>query len=107
LDFAVQCIVSQSNKPLRLSIRFGFALSLLSVLYGAVVVVRYLQAGITVPGWTTIVVLMCFLGGLGFANLGILGLYLGKVFDEVKGRPLYCVEQALNVESKLDRHPNP
>ena len=100
LDLAVQCIVSQSNKPLRLSIRFGFALSLLSVLYAVVVVIRYLQAGITVPGWTTIVVLMCFLGGLGFANLGILGLYLGKVFDEVKSRPLYCVEQVLNVDAK-------
>ena len=40
--------------------------------------------------------LVSFLGGLGFANLGILGLYLGKVFDEVKQRPLYCVEQSLN-----------
>jgi len=105
MDFAIQCIVSQSNKPLRLSIRFGFALALLSLLYGVIIVIRYLHAGITVPGWTTLVVLVCFLGGLGFANLGILGLYLGKAFDEVKGRPLYCVEQALNVETKLDRRP--
>jgi dolichol-phosphate mannosyltransferase len=104
LDLAIQCIVSQSNKPLRLSIRFGFALSLLSVVYGAIIVIRYLNSGISVAGWTTMVVLMCFLGGLGFANMGILGLYLGKIFDEVKGRPLYCVEQALNVEAKmLDR----
>jgi dolichol-phosphate mannosyltransferase len=103
LDLAIQCIVSQSNKPLRLSIRFGFALSLLSVVYGVIIVVRYLSSGITVPGWTTLVVLVCFLGGLGFANLGILGLYLGKAFDELKGRPLYCVEQALNVEAKIGR----
>ena len=68
-----------------------------------IMVVRYLSSGITVPGWTTLVVLVCFLGGLGFANLGILGLYLGKAFDEVKGRPLYCVEQALNVETKIAR----
>jgi dolichol-phosphate mannosyltransferase len=67
-------------------------------------VIRYLRSGITVPGWTTLVVLICFLGGLGFANLGILGLYLGKAFDEVKDRPLYCVEQALNVEAKIDRY---
>jgi polyisoprenyl-phosphate glycosyltransferase len=104
LDFAVQCIVSQSNKPLRLSIRFGFALAFLSVLYGAIMVIRYLHSGIIVPGWTTLVVLVCFLGGLGFANLGIIGLYLGKAFDEVKGRPLYCVEQTLNVEAKIDRN---
>ena len=104
LDFAIQCIVSQSNKPLRLSIRFGFALACLSVLYGAFILIRYLSAGIAVPGWTTLVVLVSFLGGLGFANLGILGLYLGKVFDEVKGRPLYCVEQTLNVEAKIGPH---
>ena len=106
LDLAIQCIVSQSNKPLRISIRFGFALAFLSVLYGAIMVIRYLRDGISVPGWTTLVVLVCFLGGLGFANLGILGLYLGKAFDEVKGRPLYCVEQALNVEEKIER-PSP
>ena len=101
LDFAIQCIVSQSNKPLRLSIRFGFALALLSILFGSVVVVRYFLYAITVPGWTTLVVLICFLGGLGFANLGILGLYLGKVFDEVKGRPLYCVEQTCNINANV------
>ena len=104
LDLAIQCIVSQSNKPLRLSIRFGFALAGLSILYCAIIIIRYLRSGITVPGWTTLVVLICFLGGLGFANLGILGLYLGKVFDEVKDRPLYCVEQTLNVEAKTDRN---
>ena len=54
--------------------------------------IRYLHADVTVPGWTTVVVLLSFLGGLGFANLGILGLYLGKAFDEVKNRPLYCVQ---------------
>jgi dolichol-phosphate mannosyltransferase len=98
LDFAIQCIVSQSNKPLRLSIRFGFALACLSVLYGVAILIRYLSSGIAVPGWTTLVVLVSFLGGLGFANLGILGLYLGKVFDEVKDRPLYCVEETVNLQ---------
>lgn len=102
LDFAVQCIVSQSNKPLRLSIRFGFALAALSVLYGVVIVIRYLYSDIGVTGWTTLAVLISFLGGLGFANLGILGLYLGKTFDEVKQRPLYCVEEGLNVEANPD-----
>jgi len=102
LDLALQCIVSQSNKPLRLSIFFGFALACISVVYGVVIVIRYLHADITVPGWTTVVVLVSFLGGLGFANLGILGLYLGKVFDEVKGRPLYCVEKSLNAQARLN-----
>jgi glycosyltransferase involved in cell wall biosynthesis len=96
LDFAIQCIVSRSNKPLRLSIRFGFLLACLSIFYGVFIIFRYACFGVSVPGWTTLAVLLCLLGGLGFANLGILGLYLGKVFDEVKGRPLYCVEQIIN-----------
>jgi len=96
MDFAIQCIVARSNKPLRLSIRFGFLLSFLSVIFGAVVLVRYFVHSVAVEGWTTLAVLISFLGGLGFANLGIVGLYLGKVFDEVKGRPLYFVERTLN-----------
>jgi hypothetical protein len=50
-----------------------------------------------VPGWTSLMVLMSLLFGLLFTNLGILGLYMGRVFDEVKHRPLYMIEQTLNV----------
>jgi dolichol-phosphate mannosyltransferase len=96
LDFAVQCVVSRSNKPLRLSIRFGFLLAMLSLIYGSIVIARYFTLNIEVEGWTTLAVLISFLGGLGFANLGIVGLYLGKVFDEVKRRPLYFVQTSLN-----------
>jgi dolichol-phosphate mannosyltransferase len=108
-DFAVQNIVARSNKPLRLSIRFGFLLALLSLLYGSFTIVRYFTHNITVEGWTTLAVLISFLGGLGFANLGILGLYLGKVFDEVKGRPMYCVEMSLNTQPSetFEATPNP
>lgn len=96
VDFAVQAIVARSNKPLRISIRFGFFLSVLSVLYGGWIILRYFLYGVGVEGWTTLAVLVSFLGGLGFANLGIVGLYLGKVFDEAKNRPLYLVERILN-----------
>jgi dolichol-phosphate mannosyltransferase len=51
LDFAIQCVVSRSNKPLRLSIRFGFALACLSIIYGIVIVIGYFWCGINVPGW--------------------------------------------------------
>ena len=95
-DLAIQCILARSNKPLRLSIRFGFMLSILSLIFGGVILFRYLFNEIGVPGWTTLALLISFLGGLGFANLGILGLYLGRVFDEVKNRPLYFVQKSLN-----------
>jgi glycosyltransferase involved in cell wall biosynthesis len=97
MDFAIQCIVSQSNKPLRLSIRFGFILSTMSLLYTAYLLARYFVYGAGVPGWTSLMVLMSLLFGLLFTNLGILGLYMGRVFDEVKHRPLYMIEQTLNV----------
>ncbi|NDD59585.1 MAG: glycosyltransferase [Chlamydiae bacterium] len=95
-DLALQCILAHSNKPLRLSIRFGFTLSFLSLFFGLVVLFRYCYSEVGVPGWTTLALLISFLGGLGFANLGILGLYLGRVFDEVKNRPLYFVQKSLN-----------
>lgn len=97
-DFAVQSIVSRSNKPLRLSIRFGFVLALGSLVYAGFIVFRYLTHQVPVQGWASLAVLVSFLGGLGFANLGILGLYLGKVFDETKGRPLYVIDTMLNGE---------
>ena len=96
LDFAIQCIVSQSNKPLRLSIRFGFMLSAVSLLYAIYLLARYFVHGAGVAGWTSLMVMTSFLFGLLFSNLGILGLYMGKVFDEVKHRPLYMVEQTIN-----------
>ena len=96
IKFAVQCMVSRSNKPLWIFIRFGFALAFLSLLYGCVILYRYFTYSSVVQGWTTLAVLMCFLGGLGFANLGVIGLYLGSVFDEAKKRPLYFVKTRLN-----------
>jgi glycosyltransferase involved in cell wall biosynthesis len=95
VDFAIQNIVARSNKPLNLSIRFGFILSLVSLFYGTYLIGRFLLLGTSVQGWTSLAVLISFLGGLGFANLGIIGLYVGKVFDEVKGRPLYIVESEI------------
>jgi dolichol-phosphate mannosyltransferase len=60
---------------------------------------RYLMHGIGVTGWTSMIVAIFFIGGLILANLGVVGLYLGKVFNEVKERPLYLVKETLNFES--------
>jgi glycosyltransferase involved in cell wall biosynthesis len=97
-DFAVQSIVARSNKPLRLSIFFGMLLSIGSTTYATFLILRYFFSASSVPGWTSLAVLISFLGGLGFANLGIIGLYLGKVFDETKARPLYVVEEEIGPE---------
>lgn len=85
-------IISQSNKPLRLSIQFGFIISLVSFIYGLYLMFRYFFLFQPVAGWTSVMVSIYFIGGLIFFNFGILGLYIGKVFNETKGRPLYLIE---------------
>lgn len=94
LNLAIDIIISQSNKPLKLSIRFGFIMSFLSLLYALWLTVRYFIYAIPVEGWTSVMVSIYFIGGLLFANMGILGLYIGKTFDEVKNRPLYVIEES-------------
>ncbi|WP_228156466.1 glycosyltransferase family 2 protein [Arcobacter caeni] len=93
IDLAIDSIVSQSNKPLKLSIKFGFIVSLLSLFYAFWLIVRYFLFSIPTEGWTSVMVSIYFIGGLLFANMGILGLYIGKIFDETKNRPIYIVQE--------------
>ena len=92
INLAIDNIVSQSNKPLKLSIKFGFILSFFSLLYGSWLILRYFMFSIPVEGWTSVMVSIYFIGGLLFANMGILGLYIGKIFDETKNRPIYIIQ---------------
>lgn len=93
LNLAIDSIVTQTNKPLRLSIKFGFLLSFLSFLLVFYYLFRYFAYGIPVPGWPSLMVTLLFIGGLLFANMGLLGLYIGKIFDETKNRPLYIIKE--------------
>jgi dolichol-phosphate mannosyltransferase len=88
---ASETIIAYSDKPLRLSIRLGFAISFLAFLYGLYILYRALFHGIAVSGWSSLIVSLYFLGGIIIGILGMLGIYLGKAFDETKKRPLYIV----------------
>lgn len=92
LGFALDSIVAHSNKLLWLSIKTGLFLSFMSFLYVAWLVLRYFIWGMPVLGWTSLIVSLYFTAGLILGAIGIMGLYLGKVFDEVKGRPLYIIQ---------------
>lgn len=98
VNFAIDTIVAESNKPLRFSIKLGFSISLLSFLAAIFLVVKFFIQNIPVQGWTSIMVALFFLSGLILANLGLLGIYLGKIFDEIKGRPLYVVKDLINMK---------
>jgi len=95
IELAMDNIVSQSNKLLKMSIKFGFALASFSALYAGYLVLKYFMTDEIVPGWTSVMVSIYFIGGLLFANLGLIGLYIGKIFDETKNRPLYVIDEII------------
>ena len=95
LAFSVTGILSFSKVPLRLATLFGLFISTLSLAYGFWLIGRFFVAGHMPPGYTSLIVMMMFLGGLQLIVLGVMGEYLGSVFDEVKQRPLYIVDEMI------------
>jgi glycosyltransferase involved in cell wall biosynthesis len=95
LAFSVAGITSFSKVPLRIATLLGFTISSLSVVYGIYLILLYFFAGHFPPGYTSLIVVILFIGGLQLTVLGILGEYLGSIFDEVKQRPLYVVDEVI------------
>ncbi|HYA76531.1 MAG TPA: glycosyltransferase family 2 protein [Burkholderiaceae bacterium] len=90
-SLAASGITAFSNLPLRLASALGFVLAVVAITYGAWVVVDHFINGNDVAGWATIVVGITFLSGVQLLFIGILGEYLGRVYEEVKSRPRYIV----------------
>ena len=93
LRHAISTVLSQSTRPLYASVAFGFTAAVGAAIAALYLVIRRLMGGSGVEGWTSVIVSLWFLFGVLFLNLGVLGLYLGSVFDEVKGRPPFVIEQ--------------
>jgi glycosyltransferase involved in cell wall biosynthesis len=100
LTFSIIGITSFSKVPLRAAAVLGFAISVLSVLYGLFAVGVYLTVGHIPPGYTSLIAAVSFMGGLQLTVLGILGEYLGAVFDEVKQRPLYIIDEVFGRDDR-------
>ena len=79
--------------PLKLATYVGLAVALLSVIYAAQVIVKTLLFGNAVAGYPSLVTIVLFLGGVQLMFLGVIGEYLGRIFNETKQRPLYIVER--------------
>ena len=92
IKFALDGLTSFSNIPLKLASWLGYFTSLLAFLYVCVVFTQK-ALGYTVQGWATIMVGMLFLGGVQLICLGILGEYIGRIFYEIKKRPLYIIQE--------------
>ena len=100
VKFAFDGITSFSTAPLRLATWLGYGASFLAFLYACSVLVQKVL-GITVQGWATMMVAMLFLGGVQLISIGIIGEYLGRIFNEVKQRPLYVVDEIYPVAQSV------
>ena len=106
LRFALDGLTSFSHVPLQLATWLGFLVSAFAFLYIVVVLVLWILK-INVPGWTTLMVFVLLLGGVQLLVIGVLGEYLGRIYDEVKGRPLYLVAEEVDGDDDAPAPPPP
>ena len=95
-SFTFNNIIAFSNKPLKMALRLGFFIVFLSLCLAIYYFVRYLLGGIAVSGFTTLIISLWLIAGILISLIGILGIYLGHVFDKVKDRPVYIIEDRAN-----------
>jgi len=99
IRLALDGITSFSNFPLRIAVYFGFTICFLSFLYFIYVLYIKLFTSSAVPGWTSLITLVLFLGGVQLITIGVVGIYIGKIFEEVKQRPLYVIRKKIGIDS--------
>jgi glycosyltransferase involved in cell wall biosynthesis len=87
----VDTIIAYSDKPLRLCVQLGFLIALGAFAYGVWIIILALMYAVPVTGWSSLIVSIYFIGGIIIAILGVMGIYLGRTFDEARRRPLYIV----------------
>lgn len=92
-QFAIDGITSFSYIPLQIATYFGFIVAFLSFIYALFIVLRTLFLGIELPGYASTITIILFLGGIQLICIGILGEYIGRIYNEVKQRPLYIVRR--------------
>jgi len=95
VQHALDGITSQSDKLLRLTMFAGFVLSALAFVVAVIVVLLTIYSGFS-AGWPSLFVLILFIGGLIISSIGISGLYIGKIFEQTKNRPLYLIDKKIN-----------
>lgn len=93
MRFAADGIVSFSSLPLRLATLLGLSVAALCIAYIVYAIYMKLAVGVTLAGWASLIVAVLFVGSVQLICLGILGSYLSRVYDEVKGRPIYIAQE--------------
>lgn len=96
LSFFIAGMLSFSKVPLRAASALGFIISGIGALYLIYIVVLFFVSGSFPPGYTSLIAVILLIGGLQLSVLGVIGEYIGTIFEEVKGRPLYVIDEVLN-----------
>lgn len=91
-NFAIEGITSFSIAPLQLSMYVGFSAAIFAFFYAMLIVVKTIIFGIDAPGYSSLMVTILFIGGVQLISIGIIGEYIGRIYDEVKNRPLYIIQ---------------
>ncbi len=100
LKFAWTAAISFSTLPLRLSLSIGVVIAVIGIATGVMAVIAKLANLYTAPGWASQMVIMSVLSGAILISNGILGEYVGRIFEEIKGRPLYVISRRVNLPAK-------
>lgn len=99
-NFAISGITSFSTLPIRIGIYLGLFISILAFVYAIFIITRTIALGIDVPGYASIMVAVLFLGGIQLFLFGLMGEYIGRIYKEIKNRPLYVVETQIGFDEK-------
>lgn len=91
-NFSLEGITGFSMTPLRMASLFGLIIAAFSFIYGSIIIIKTLLTGIDVPGYASIMVVITFFSGIQLLSIGILGEYIGRIFNETKNRPLYLID---------------
>lgn len=101
IDFAFEGITSLSVKPIRMITNLGLIVFLVSIVFLVWGIVQHLR-GVTVAGWSSLIVSIWAIGGLVLLSIGVVGEYIGKIYLETKGRPRYIIEETINEGMKKE-----
>ncbi|HEX7026667.1 MAG TPA: glycosyltransferase family 2 protein [Gammaproteobacteria bacterium] len=97
-NFALSGITSFSTIPIRIGTYLGLLIATLAFFYGCYIIIKTLIYGIDEPGYASIMVVVLFLGGVQLFCFGLMGEYIGRIYKEVKNRPLYIVDRAIGFD---------
>ena len=98
LNFALDGIFSFSTRPLQYTVIAGIGTTILSILGIFYALFARLTTNGWVSGWTTLFISILFIGGIQIISIGILGQYIGRIFEEIKKRPMYVIKSSINIE---------